>query len=175
MVHSGYPLKPLSWVFVWAGCWWNQHHSFLRNYPCYLDTSPGTRCHFYTQLTTRVRAYSRMMVYIRQRWTCMHLLTCTKMCFSLPHTHARAYTDTCTITHSPPCFISSTDSSNEFLLCVRQLAPTQGDFSDWIVVINHNPGQHSAITCGKQKCIRGGNGSTIQQRKRDSDYLKRQR
>jgi len=62
-------------------------------------------------------------------------------------------TSTCThtITLTRPCPVSSTDSRNEFLLCVSQLAPTQGNFSGSTAAINHNAGQHDAITCVANK------------------------
>ena len=125
-------------------CWCVlQLHSFMRNYPCYLEMSCETHCYFYIQLRTHAHTYSHMMAYIWQRWSDMHEFTdmhkneflCLFLACMHGRTHARTHANTLThtdkrkITHTPPCSVSSTDSSNEFLLCVSQLAPTQGNFS----------------------------------------------
>lgn len=91
----------------------------------------------------------------------MHFLTFT-VSLSLTCTHPPTPTPTharTSITYTRPCSISSTDNSNEFLLCVSQLAPTQGNFLGSTVAINHNPGQLGAIACvANRNAPAGGHG-----------------
>lgn len=88
-------------------CWCVlQLHSFMRNYPCYLEMSCETHCYFYIQLRTNAHTYSHMMAYIWQRWSDMHEFTDMHknefLCLFLARMHARtdARTHANTLTHT---------------------------------------------------------------------------